>query len=161
MIEESVEIQYGNRLRLRVAGVCIRNQRILLINHSGLNSENEFWAPPGGGLHFGESAIECLHREFREETGLQIKTDEFIKVIEYVNPPLHAIELFFKVTMIGGTMDKGSDPEVSNENQIIRDIEFLSFEELLQIPERKKHSILKGVKSFDDLYEKSGYSKYP
>ena len=161
MIDESVEKEYGNRLRLRVAGLCIKDDCILLVNHSGLNAEREFWAPPGGGLHFGESAQECLCREFLEETGLKIRVDDFHKVTEYLNHPLHAIELFFNVSVIGGSLITGFDPEVSLENQIIRKVEFLGIKELMEIPNEKKHSILAGVRSIEELYTKSGYSKYP
>ena len=161
MIDESIEKEYGNRLRVRVAGICIKKNSILLINHSGLNSQNEFWAPPGGGLNYKESAIECLQREFLEETGLDIVVNQFLKLNEYINPPLHALELFFYVSIIEGSILTGFDPEVSAENQIIKQVKFMSIVELRKIPDSNKHSIFHGLKKIEDLTNETGYFKFP
>lgn len=161
MIDKSIEKEYGNRVRLRVAGICIEKEKILLVKHSGLNDSNQFWAPPGGGLQFGESTQECLIREFQEETGLDIQVGEFICVSEYINPPLHAVELFFDVNVVDGKLLSGFDPEALPEDQIIKNVKFLSFEELSQIPDSMKHSLLKGVLNLDELKLKNGYSIFP
>ena len=58
----------GGRLRVRACGLYIEGDSILLANHKGLNRENMFWSPPGGGVEFGESAEEAVLREFHEET---------------------------------------------------------------------------------------------
>lgn len=160
MIDGSIEQEYGDRLRLRVAGICIENEEILLVDHSGLNETGQFWAPPGGGLKYGETVRECLQREFKEETGLHIHVGEFFCVTEYLNPPLHAIELFFLVNRIDGVLASGSDPELSQEDQIIKSVEFLSFKKLTAIHDSNKHNLLNGVRNFDDLKSKSGYSKF-
>ena len=37
---------------------------------------------PGGGLEFGEGMIDCLKREFMEETNMQVEvTEHFIQLI--------------------------------------------------------------------------------
>lgn len=38
----------------------------------GLQPAGGFWANPGGGIEAGESRLEALRRELREETGLAI-----------------------------------------------------------------------------------------
>ena len=161
MMEESIEKQYGKHLRLRVAGLCNQNDKILVVNHTGLNNENEFWAPPGGGLHYGESVKDCLLREFLEETGLKIAVGDFLHATEYLKPPLHAIELFFAVEVLGGSLIRGTDPEVGVEDQIIANVEFMSFDTLLKIPDSRKHNIFHGVKKFERIFDKKGYSKFP
>jgi 8-oxo-dGTP diphosphatase len=158
LIDGTIEREYGNRLRLRVAGICIENEKILLVDHSGLNKADQFWAPPGGGLLYGESIMECLKREFKEETGLNIQVGEFLCVSEYLKPPLHAVELFFEVTRIGGVLESGSDPEVLPEDQIIKKVEFLNFDILSEISDSNKHNLLKGVLNSRDLRSKYGYS---
>ena len=112
-----------------MCGICVQDNKILLINHSGLNESNEFWSPPGGGLQFGETIEECLKREFLEETNTAISVGQFLKVREFLKLPLHAIELYYEVKIESGIVKKGFDPEM--EEQIIKDIQWVSFEDVL------------------------------
>ena len=121
--------QYGNKIRVRVCGICVQDDKILLVNHSGMNESGEFWSPPGGGLEFGESIEDCLKREFLEETNTVISVGKFLKINEFVKPPLHAIELFYEVKILSGEIKIGFDPEM--DYQIIKDIQWLNFEEVL------------------------------
>jgi 8-oxo-dGTP diphosphatase len=121
--------QYGNQLRVRVCGICVQEGKILLINHSGMNESGEFWSPPGGGLEFGETIENCLKREFLEETNTIISIGKLLVVNEFIKNPLHAIELFYEVKIEAGQVKKGFDPEM--EEQIIRDIQWMSYEEVL------------------------------
>ncbi len=96
-----------------------------MVNHNSLTA-GDFWAPPGGGINFGERAKVCLQREFLEETGLTVEIGDFLFAAEFINPPLHAVELFFKVAFVSGDLIRGSDPEMKPEQQIIQDAKFLS-----------------------------------
>ena len=132
--------QYGNQLRVRVCGMCVQDGKILLINHAGLNESNEFWSPPGGGLQFGETIEECLKREFFEETSTIISVGKFLKIREFLKPPLHAIELYYEVKIESGIVNKGYDPEMNE--QIIKDIQWLSFEDVKKKGEGKFSLVL-------------------
>ena len=81
--EQKIDRIYGNRIRIRVCGILIQNEKILLVNHSGLTVSNTFWSPPGGGLKYGESVIQCLEREFLEERAeeLGLPKDEISQII--------------------------------------------------------------------------------
>lgn len=161
MASRLVEKEFGNHLRYRVAGIYVEKEKILLVDHSGLNDENEFWSPPGGGLHFGESVRDCLLREFKEETGLLADVGEFLCLMEYLNHPLHAVEVFFRVNEVSGSLNTGIDPEMDIENQIIKNVEFLSFDQVANIPDSRKHGILQGVSNLENLMQKRGYFKLP
>ncbi len=139
--------QYGNQLRLRVCGICIQDDKMLLINHAGLNESNEFWSPPGGGLQFGETIEQCLKREFLEESNTVISVGKFLKVREFLKPPLHAIELYYEVKIESGILKKGFDPEM--ELQIIKDIQWLNFDEVLGKGEGKFSSVLEELFEFN------------
>jgi 8-oxo-dGTP diphosphatase len=58
------------------------------------------------GLQYGESVNEALKREFLEETQTEITIGEMLFVNEFLEPPLHAIELFFKVEITQGKAKK-------------------------------------------------------
>ena len=148
---------YGDRIRVRACGLCFYNNRILLVNHSLYGSGNSFWSPPGGGVEFGETAIEAVKREFKEETGLNVEVGEMLFMNEFIQPPLHAIEIFFKILSFDGELMKGTDPEFSNQKQIIREVRFLSFEEIKMLPDKSIHSIFKKIDSFDDILKLEGY----
>ena len=104
---------YSDKLRVRVCGICLQDNKLLLVRHQATIGNHAFWAPPGGGLEYGETVQECLKREFLEETGLQVEVIRFLYLNEFLQPPLHALELFFEVRVTGGTLRTGTDPEAS------------------------------------------------
>jgi len=67
--------------RTRVSAVIIRDKKLLLlIGNSGFYKD--FYFTPGGGMESGESDMETLTRELKEE--LQIIPTETVKFMEYV-----------------------------------------------------------------------------
>lgn len=146
---------YGNRLRVRVCGVCIENDKILLIKHKSITKSGVFYAPPGGGINPKESAIEALKREFSEETGLEIAVNRLLFVNDYVKPPLHGVELFFEVSRLSGELQLGIDPET--QNQIIESLNWLNISEVKALKSEEKHSFLDLIKSFDEIYTLDKY----
>jgi len=158
--EHEIDKIYGGRIRIRVCGILIQEDKILLVNHSGLNETNTFWSPPGGGIKFGESVLQCLEREFMEETGLKISPGKFLCLSEFIEAPLHAIEIFFMVKLKGGKLKSGTDPEMGDENQIIKNVEFLSYGQLTDLPINQKHNLLTDLHKMADLFDKRGYYRF-
>ena len=155
-MDKSVQKIYGHRVRTRVSALCWEGDNLLLINHRGLYS-HDFWAPPGGGLEFGHSAEANLIREFKEETGLEIQVGQFRFACEFIQPPLHAIELFFDVSVKGGGLKIGTDPEMGEMEQIIKELKYMSEFEIKALPEGHKHGLFKFAKTVEKLRELSGY----
>ncbi len=143
--------KFGNRLRLRACGILIEDNCLLLIKHLSLGKSGELWAPPGGGLNYGESLENCLKREFKEETGLDISVGNLLFANEYLQPPLHAVELFYEVRRTGGELCQGIDPELGIDQQIIQEVRFISLDELKTIPEDSLHGRLHGLENWSEL----------
>jgi len=156
-MDNEVQKFYGNRLRVRVCGICLKDDSILLVNHHGISDQN-FWSPPGGGIQLGEQAIDCLSREFIEEVGLPIEIGKFLFACEFIQPPLHAIELFFEVFQIGDQLSIGSDPEEGSPS-IIRAVKFMSWSEIAKLPAYQCHGIFKHLDHPSKITTLSGYFK--
>lgn len=155
MTPEIPEI-YTNRVRVRVCGLCWQGEKLLMVNHRGLTA-GSFWSPPGGGIEFGETVQEALVREFLEETGVAILPEQFRFACEYIQQPLHAVELFFAVDYLKGQPLKGGDPESNAERQIITDVKYMHVAEILAIPADERHGVFRLVKSVADLKSLTGF----
>ena len=156
-IRERIVEQFGNKLRIRVCGLCIEGEKILLINHHSLNKSGDFWGPPGGGMDFEQSAEENLKREFLEETGLIVEIEKFLFVHEYLSPPLHAIELVFKVKRIDGNLNIGFDPELQKDEQIIKNVRFIPFNKIIDLGKDNIHQMFINVRNISDIDDLKGY----
>lgn len=124
---------YKNQTRIRVNGLLFKKDSILLAQIKSPVNNNLVWMPPGGGLHFGETMKDCLQREFREETGLRITTGSFVAVNELIKPPFHAVEMYFEVKENGGELRLGKDPEHDRDHQILKDVQWISLDEMNDI----------------------------
>jgi 8-oxo-dGTP diphosphatase len=124
---------FANKLRVRVCGVLIRNNEILLAQIHSPITKQLVWMPPGGGLTFGESMKNGLKREFKEETNLSVEVQELVHVNELIRKPYHAVECFFEVKKISGTEKVGKDPELSWDRQLLHDLQWMPIDKLSEI----------------------------
>jgi 8-oxo-dGTP diphosphatase len=148
--------KYGNRLRVRVCGLLWHNQTLLMVNHKNLTAGN-FWAPPGGGIAVGEPAEAALIREFREEANLDIRLNKFLFACEFIQQPLHALELFFEVSLVRGEPVLGHDPELSVTQQMLTEIRYMSLAEIRALPAQERHGIFNEATTIADLQKLSGF----
>lgn len=153
-MEPEIKATYGNKIRVRACGLCWKDNALLLVNHHHLGPAH-FWAPPGGGVELWTSAEQTVKREFLEETGLEVEVGEFQFAAEFIREPLHAIELFFLVTITGGALQKGRDPET--KLQLIKEVAFKNFETILSLPAQQRHGIFEHVRTPSDLRNLRGY----
>jgi len=57
----------------RYQGAIVRDHHILLIRHREHNTGRSYWVFPGGGIETGETEEECVQREMKEETNLDVR----------------------------------------------------------------------------------------
>lgn len=156
-VNDNVKGLYGGQIRVRACGICVAEGKILLVNHSLYGQNGFFWSPPGGGILFGETAQQAVVREFKEETGLEVKVGPLLFFNEHIADPLHAIELFFEIKSFEGTPTKGIDPEFSSDDQIIRNVCFMSWQEISQYRADQLHNLFSKTDSVEGILRLDNY----
>ena len=97
--------------------------------------ERTVWMVPGGGIEEGETAAEAVVREMKEETGLDVTVGPMIFHIEEVSEKRgQRFVNFSMATVAGGDMHLGMDPEFDAEHQVLKELKFLSREEIQALP---------------------------
>ncbi len=74
-----------NRFTIRIYGILLDENKRILVSDEFIRG-NYFTKFPGGGLEIGEGTRDCLKREFKEETGLDVVVDEHIYTTDYFQP---------------------------------------------------------------------------
>ena len=90
-----------NKFNIRVYGILINENNQVLVSDEIIKG-TAITKFPGGGLEFGEGTIDCLKREFIEETNNEIEivshfyTTDYFQVSAY-NPSHQIISIYYIV----------------------------------------------------------------
>ncbi len=139
---------FTNKLRVRICGVLIQNDEVLLAQIHSPITDKLVWMPPGGGLTFGEPMKDCLKREFKEETNLSVEVHELVHVNELLRQPYHAVECFFEVKKTSGTEKLGKDPELSWDRQLLHDLQWMPVDKLSEL-DFAPSSLIEKIQNWD------------
>ena len=71
-----------NRFNIRVYGILQDESLRVLVSDEYIRG-SYFTKFPGGGLEFGEGTRDCLQREFKEETGLEVTVGKHIYTTDF------------------------------------------------------------------------------
>ncbi len=93
-----------NRFNLRVYGICIREDCLLITDE--VRGGFPMTKLPGGGLEFGEGLEDCLRREWREELSVEIEVGKVFFVNPFLiqsafNPRDQVICFYYQVDLLG------------------------------------------------------------
>ena len=123
-----MEIPRIDKPRIRVAGITIQGDEILLIEHT--KKDKKYWLVPGGGVDWGESTEQALIREYKEETNLDIEVIDFLFFSEAISPDKnkHVINLYFLVIV-----KNDSEPMKIGDESNLSDLRYVSKEEIKDI----------------------------
>jgi ADP-ribose pyrophosphatase YjhB (NUDIX family) len=67
---------------VRVYGILLDEEKRLLVSDEFIRGQY-ITKLPGGGLEIGEGTRDCLQREFKEETGLDVKVGEHLYTTDF------------------------------------------------------------------------------
>lgn len=104
-------------------------EEILMVRqqHEG----KDIWMVPGGGIEEGENSIEAAVREAKEETGLDIEVTGVAWHIEEVSPERGQRFVNYMIgRIVGGQLQLGTDPELAEDKQVLREVRFMSKNEI-------------------------------
>lgn len=84
------------------AGLVLRHGRYLITKRkTGVHLEG-LWEFPGGKREGSESLEDCLHRELREECGIEVEDPRLVQVVRHAYPE-KTVELhFFRCRVLAG-----------------------------------------------------------
>ena len=116
--------------RVRVAALIIHDDRVLLVS---AKSSPDHLVPPGGGLEAGETLVEAIEREVREEAGVAIEGGELMAFGETIRDGGTQLELYFAARL---TQDPPSEAGVSEENRQVRWVALSALPSTLHFPEQ-------------------------
>lgn len=114
--------------------------RVLILDETGRmlmvkqhHEDKDIWMVPGGGIEDGEGARQAAVREVKEETGLDIQVSRLVWHVEEVSDRGQRFVDFFLADIVGGELSLGMDPEFDENGQVLREVKFLTREEIKNI----------------------------
>lgn len=111
--------------------VLDENDRMLMVKQH--HEDKDIWMVPGGSVEDGESIKAAAAREVLEETGLEVEPFKLLWHVEEVSERGQRFVDFFLAKIVGGSLALGKDPEFDDAGQVLREVRFMSREELQSI----------------------------
>jgi ADP-ribose pyrophosphatase YjhB (NUDIX family) len=87
-------------IRVRPTGILIEDDRLLIVKQ--YVTDNRSWSLPGGKLEFHETINQCLIREMKEETGLDVAVKELLYITDRIlTADIHVVHMTFLTERTG------------------------------------------------------------
>ncbi len=132
------------KFTIRVYGILMDRDKRVLVSDEFIRGDY-FTKFPGGGMELGEGTRDCLKREFKEETGLNVtvgdhiyttdyfqisafkNTDQIVSIYYYAhaNEPEELNKLNVKTTLFDFIQQQAADP--NGQSEVLRWIEWNEF----------------------------------
>ncbi len=96
---ENKEIEIKTQFIVRCRVMVVKDGKLLVVKH---HPEAKFYALPGGHMEAGETPLQCIVREIKEELGVELKHPELKYVYKWNmskdgKPKIESLEFFFLV----------------------------------------------------------------
>lgn len=119
--------QSVTKFRIALYGVLVENNKVLLATTRVPSGTITNF--PGGGLELGESPLEAVAREFKEETGLTVAARELLFCSQQFQqnpeyPHEQLMHIFYRVERMGGQLI------TDGNNDDVASVSWVAFDEL-------------------------------
>jgi 8-oxo-dGTP diphosphatase len=119
--------------RIRVSALLRWQGRILLIRHE--KPGKEYWLLPGGGVNSGESLVDAIRRELREELGIddRLPVEGPVAIVDSIAPERsfaakHVVHIIFAGDLGGRSLET-----VTSVDAAVRGHRLFAFGELEEV----------------------------
>ena len=116
--------------RIGVGGLCLKDNKILLVKHKYGPSKGR-WLIPGGFVDLGESISEAIEREILEETSVSVQTKNLVAV-RHMSRDRQSGGLVSDLYLVFQVEYKSGVPKASDDLEI-EDTKFFPLEDLDEI----------------------------
>ena len=99
MAENSLNNQ--KQVKVGVGVIVIKNGKTLLSKRMGGHSKGA-WGSAGGHLEYGETPIQGVKREAKEELGIELSNLKLISVINWLKEDAHYVDITFSADIASG-----------------------------------------------------------
>ena len=93
----------GGSIRNGVRAIIFDKDRECILLEKNIEIENPFYYFLGGGLQVGETMLDCIRREMREEIEVEVLQAEYLFVVEnffrHAGEIRHGLGHYFEVTL--------------------------------------------------------------
>lgn len=118
----------------RACMVLVKNNHILMVRQ--IYRGKEIWTFPGGRIEAGETPVAAAIRETREEVKLETKVVSILS--QRAREDGRGNYYCYQGEVESGNVELGIDPERGGDEQELKEVKWVSIQELTQHPEVKK-----------------------
>jgi len=99
--------------KVRATALLVEDGEMLIVEQQVSRCLAREWSLPGGTVQRGETLQECLLREVKEETSLEVEVERLLYVCDRIEPDVHVVHITFAVRRAGGELRVGAEPEAT------------------------------------------------
>ena len=89
---------------IEVVAAIIRKGDMVFATQRGYGPWKDYWEWPGGKVEAGESPMQALHREIKEELDAEIRIDKFLHTVEWDYPDFHLTMHCYMCSLAGDAL---------------------------------------------------------